>query len=1215
MATLPRQRRARSEMHHAWQPRPLGVQSGRVTGGRQGGGVLPVRCGTESLVPRTHLTPWSSHVSAHGDDRLAALWSAAAGEPATTPLPSPHRGLGSGSNSHSARIRSPRKHPRTASPRLTRGRHARLRPSASIRSDSQRQGSGDLTAPWSVSTCTPLWAEDAGTSETRAWLEEALKRVLGHDLSEAAWAARGDRAQAKSTASAPIGRARLAAVQNVFEHLVEEFRTCKQLLSAIKSEYDTVLRYWIGRHDGDKPRYDRSRSLRELMQSELAQIHESHALEVRPLEDAIAATRDRMERAHHSASLMQRRLQEHQGALGKTKRGLDENEETDHDLLSVMRRLERQLYQQQIQWETDLGPKVKQLRNNIEEKTADIAAAKKYLKWAWGQIELENASIELELKAQQRLERDCEQISSEIEELDLDTAKYERLTNDMEEKMKRVLKGSISTGRSTPRPQWDNAADTVMVSMELQTDKRSSADIVNQLVDHLRTDNRALREIYEQLDAVQRQEVEKRQKGTEDMPKWHICLGTGPGVPKYLQRIGRVRNMQLSKRATEELINDFWKARLKHDSQPSAIKLSTAVFLHGFLFARCGSKGAAVELGYNLADAIRRHSYDADCELFGRILHGEVCEDAYYEQTAFASGFVELCARAEATEVEDAERRAGIISRGAFLGCMDKHFRMTTPSQLRALKKALSYQFPLQSEIPYRELFASDEDGNQGKFAETMRDEHLYMMLQEYPNVENAIRKVLLETLEADPQVTPMTEIDTNEWRLYSEVIQTVPMFRSFGPESIKELVKLSHVCEYKDGDHIIVQATVADTMYIMVKGKAYVQKDGHKKLHWSYANANESREDGTRNSAGNFFGEGALLAPRRARATDPMLPLRGASIIAAGAAGVTCLRVSREAFLQVSDMQQALRKRAVEQGKGDTEGDNVGTLVSQEIGRLQGMYARRDEASRSSNYTTRTLHQSASNRIMSKARTTAPEPKSPASESEQEPRHAVEAEEVALPPVVCQVQHVQAGLRRNDPKIPQAEINRILAAGFNTPISGLLVNGRDINSTELFDAETGISDLHVFMTTIKRSVVLKRYSQLPEEEPDVIQQKFLRSLPLEEKKAIEDMFNAIDVDFSGSISTTELRSLLLDTYGMHPTQAQLAKLTAQIDADGDGSITLDEFTRAMGNVPELQKVGDMFKWKSMFIEADEDKSGSLDFAEVCNLVVRISYMTMDVDN
>ena len=80
------------------------------------------------------------------------------------------------------------------------------------------------------------------------------------------------------------------------------------------------------------------------------------------------------------------------------------------------------------------------------------------------------------------------------------------------------------------------------------------------------------------------------------------------------------------------------------------------------------------------------------------------------------------------------------------------------------------------------------------------------------------------------------------------------------------------------------------------------MQKDGSSNLEWMYGPHGTTQADGRPYPGGNFFGEGAILAARRARASDPAVPLRGASIIAKGAQ-TRCLIVTREAFLLVTDV------------------------------------------------------------------------------------------------------------------------------------------------------------------------------------------------------------------------------------------------------------------------------------------------------------------------
>ena len=51
--------------------------------------------------------------------------------------------------------------------------------------------------------------------------------------------------------------------------------------------------------------------------------------------------------------------------------------------------------------------------------------------------------------------------------------------------MTRVQKGSISSGRSTPRPLWDAASEVVDVALELDTTK-PTAEIVDKIAGYLK---------------------------------------------------------------------------------------------------------------------------------------------------------------------------------------------------------------------------------------------------------------------------------------------------------------------------------------------------------------------------------------------------------------------------------------------------------------------------------------------------------------------------------------------------------------------------------------------------------------------------------------------------------------------------------------------------------------------------------------------------------
>ena len=186
-----------AEDHHTWQLRPLSVRSGRISTASLGTGVLPLpqpepepkqpqpwhELGSNSALPRSHLTPWLSHVSAHGDDRLAARWSATrTGAAAAAQLQSP-RSASAVSSSHSSPHQGghTRRHPRRRSPqRSARAVHdARSYPPP-------RNGAGrdELAAAWSL-TSGSLWDDDPSTVPARyaffrVFCRHLLPQFLGH---------------------------------------------------------------------------------------------------------------------------------------------------------------------------------------------------------------------------------------------------------------------------------------------------------------------------------------------------------------------------------------------------------------------------------------------------------------------------------------------------------------------------------------------------------------------------------------------------------------------------------------------------------------------------------------------------------------------------------------------------------------------------------------------------------------------------------------------------------------------------------------------------------------------------------------------------------------------------------------------------------------------------------------------------------------------------
>ncbi|KAL3877721.1 hypothetical protein ACJMK2_035386, partial [Sinanodonta woodiana] len=108
-----------------------------------------------------------------------------------------------------------------------------------------------------------------------------------------------------------------------------------------------------------------------------------------------------------------------------------------------------------------------------------------------------------------------------------------------------------------------------------------------------------------------------------------------------------------------------------------------------------------------------------------------------------------------------------------------------------------------------------------------------------------------------------------------------VPTFKNLPEETLSKIADVLEEAHYNTGDYIIRQGARGDTFYIIAKGKVKVTKRSSK----------GSEEQVIRHlQKGEFFGERALQGE----------DIRTANIIAADPAGVDCLVLDRESYLQL---------------------------------------------------------------------------------------------------------------------------------------------------------------------------------------------------------------------------------------------------------------------------------------------------------------------------
>ena len=216
-------------------------------------------------------------------------------------------------------------------------------------------------------------------------------------------------------------------------------------------------------------------------------------------------------------------------------------------------------------------------------------------------------------------------------------------------------------------------------------------------------------------------------------------LGNESSVPIYLRTEGKIQNILLSKRDTELIINEIWITRenlLKKSGNFQQEKFDE--FFNNYLYERFKDKNRVVEFAYNFVDALKKYYRDSDCRLFSLVLNGEISEEVRNDQIAMQVEFLEELKKEELMHRTGTEV-LGSISFDGFIRVLKRMFPNKGEQSVQRLERVLLYETGNAKTVKYIELLEEDENGNQGKFCELLRAQHLTECLSFTENVMESI--------------------------------------------------------------------------------------------------------------------------------------------------------------------------------------------------------------------------------------------------------------------------------------------------------------------------------------------------------------------------------------------------------------------------------------------------------------------------------------------
>eukprot|EP00949_MAST-11_sp_MAST-11-sp1_P003990 g3990.t1 len=613
--------------------------------------------------------------------------------------------------------------------------------------------------------------------------------------------------------------ARLQVYREAFQRFMEEFRTYKPLLSQIKSEYESLLDAYARQLHLIPPLRARLSTLQAEATQKMRRLKESHKAEMARFTAKHRATEEKnkeLEKLNSQLGEDNIKLTKEFDvqrtryldmktanvnlvkALQTRDRSADEGADAFQRQKDRATKLAAQLEQLQIKYdeacrtiseiqkrERDDVPKVLPSKSEVGEEEEEEEAKDKGDK---GDDEVKNESKIVEL--QKELAHAKRELTATLSAHEQLSAEHSRLIKIVEmttgararDNLKKPTKPSKpsesadkgGTGRN--REKHRKGEEEEMQALR----KAAEACGVQSKVDTLQGLLKASLDLIskQRIDLQQQKSSRKTSSSSRVMPfkpilggtaravakealealpltrnedDFFVGYGIGENVPPYLRITGRVRKRHLDKRAVEQMVKACWAMKERERN-----KDPLSSYLAHFLAKRYeGDHALIAEWGYNLVSGLERYSYDADCDLFRKVLAGELPEQVFRDQGLALRKLQEDIVKTDRDEHTGTQK--GLISKQGLMSVIAAIAPLKSKESTRELEEALFAEVGSSTVIDYIKLFKDDANGNQGRFAECFRDQHLEETIAYIEELENAILAKGLEC--GDLHVSDLREV------------------------------------------------------------------------------------------------------------------------------------------------------------------------------------------------------------------------------------------------------------------------------------------------------------------------------------------------------------------------------------------------------------------------------------------------------------------------
>ncbi|XP_063053508.1 translin-associated factor X-interacting protein 1 [Engraulis encrasicolus] len=513
--------------------------------------------------------------------------------------------------------------------------------------------------------CSPAFSDSVGKPRFLMQLEGYLKREL----------------QALDLQQPKLQERRLQTYREVFDCFIEDFKTYKPLLTAIKNEYEATFEYMQEQIRELQPLKSQLTLVSEQCERRIVGLKEEERVEMRSLRDdkrRLQRVIDDLREKQRSLEAQVSRLQEELGAqylayrneydarkllianIGSMNYGAAEESQDGGDVAECDDPVKVKLALKVCR--EDLTKAQVEL-NRLHSEYGDVVPRRD-----WESLD---RSHQENVQKLETLQTDFDVMKSEYDTL---LEVHKQVTSERDSLQAEL---EVFQGTSTPRPDWDNCAEMLGSSdrwaelFEGQSSQRRLLSLLGSIAETTSKD-------------------------------YFQGLGSGSDVPVYLHYEGQLKNLKLKRADVVRMMKEVMKQKRAADEE-QGVQSEIGEFLHKFLERQHGER--AGEWAYSLLEVLQhQRSMDDLIGLFSDILAGKVDESVYYGQLQLVNQVLKTLIQADTAET-------GILTISDLSEALKKAFPLKSEHDLNELLSAAQAELEsTERGLAYQRLFTEDLD-------------------------------------------------------------------------------------------------------------------------------------------------------------------------------------------------------------------------------------------------------------------------------------------------------------------------------------------------------------------------------------------------------------------------------------------------------------------------------------------------------------------------